>query len=474
MSLDLSRIPGAGSQPRSPLFKRRFGGRRPVVDSHRPSPLKDPRRTVGADHHVVFRPRRNLPIADILIGLAFLALAGFLGVKGWEATRVPVELIGVEPDARMVLSDAENLRVELVVGRTDSIAGSKFTVNGVAPDSEEMEQTETSIVWAPPPLEEGTYSLGLTAPRPILGDVSFSWGFVVDGTAPTLDIPAVSPVGICDKVTVEGKVEPGARVTLDDEPVDVDRDGLFHLEFDAPPRLPMSVVATDEAGNQTREELVIPTDYPANQGVHVTAAAWGHDGLRTGILDLVDRGLVSTVELDVKDEGGTVGYETDVELAHTIGAVRNDYDLAEAVKTLQARDVRVIARIVAFRDPPLAEWAWQNDRRDMVVQTDAGEPLGAYGGFTNFANDEVRQYNLDLALEAVDLGIDDILWDYVRRPEGDPQPWSSPAPPNPQPSRSPTSWPSQVALSANVAYIRARRCSGSRRTGQKPSGRTSS
>jgi hypothetical protein len=32
----------------------------------------------------------------------------------------------------------------------------------------------------------------------------------------------------------------------------------------------------------------------------------------------------------------------------------------------------------------------------------------------------VRQYNLDIALEAVDRGVSDILWDYIRRPEGAP------------------------------------------------------
>jgi hypothetical protein len=31
----------------------------------------------------------------------------------------------------------------------------------------------------------------------------------------------------------------------------------------------------------------------------------------------------------------------------------------------------------------------------------------------------VRQYNIDLAMEAVERGVDEILWDYVRRPEGD-------------------------------------------------------
>jgi hypothetical protein len=33
----------------------------------------------------------------------------------------------------------------------------------------------------------------------------------------------------------------------------------------------------------------------------------------------------------------------------------------------------------------------------------------------------VQRYNVDIALEAAAAGVDDILWDYVRRPEGDPE-----------------------------------------------------
>jgi hypothetical protein len=52
----------------------------------------------------------------------------------------------------------------------------------------------------------------------------------------------------------------------------------------------------------------------------------------------------------------------------------------------------------------------------------AGAPLANnYGAaaFTNFASPEVRQYQVDLATEAIGLGFDEILYDYVRRPEGD-------------------------------------------------------
>ena len=83
----------------------------------------------------------------------------------------------------------------------------------------------------------------------------------------------------------------------------------------------------------------------------------------------------------------------------------------------------MIGRIVCFLDPVMAKWAWENGRPDMIVLDGAGSgPLANnYGAaaFSNLANPEVRQYQIDLATEAVGLGFDEILYDYVRRPEGD-------------------------------------------------------
>jgi hypothetical protein len=73
---------------------------------------------------------------------------------------------------------------------------------------------------------------------------------------------------------------------------------------------------------------------------------------------------------------------------------------------------------VAFRDPVLAHAAWAREDRDWVIQDAAGAPHAAYGGFTNFMHPDVRSYNIALALDAIDRGVDEILWDYVRRPEG--------------------------------------------------------
>ena len=53
-----------------------------------------------------------------------------------------------------------------------------------------------------------------------------------------------------------------------------------------------------------------------------------------------------------------------------------------------------------------------------MVQTPDGQPYRGYGGFTNFANPVVREYNIAIAREAAAAGIDDILYDYARRPDG--------------------------------------------------------
>jgi hypothetical protein len=52
------------------------------------------------------------------------------------------------------------------------------------------------------------------------------------------------------------------------------------------------------------------------------------------------------------------------------------------------------------------------------VQGPDGNPYAGYGGFTNFAHPAVQKYNVDVAKEAAEAGVDDILYDYVRRPDG--------------------------------------------------------
>jgi hypothetical protein len=363
---------------------------------------------------------RSIPWSTIAIAIGCSGLALYLANVFWTATRVDVGVEGVAHRARVTSASLDATVVRFDVDPPDRVERAVLRLNGERVASGALDVEGSTIAWEPGRLPEGDHELALTVPRPVLHQSTHRWRFTVDDTPPQLQVPTLLPESdLCRPVTVVGRVEQGATVTLDGQPLPL-LDGTFTLRYDRPPTAPLRFVATDQAGNETHVETIAPVRYPGGQGVHVTASAWAYEPLRRGVLDLVDRGLVSVVELDLKDEGGIVGYDSRVPLARQAGAVTAEYRLDAAVRELKARGVRVVGRMVAFRDPKLATWAWANGRRDWVVQTPDQRMLQSYGGFTNFAHPDVRAYNLDIALEAVSLGVDDILWDYVRRPEGDP------------------------------------------------------
>lgn len=356
--------------------------------------------------------------AALAVGYGSAAVYGIGAVRSF--TRVDVTVDGLEEGAILTSANLAQREIRFAVEPAKNLGRSTLEVDGVKVPDQARQVHETSVSWLPGALAEGRHEVVLSVPRPGMGASRFHRRLVVDDTPPPIGVPPLlDAAGVCDPVTVKGQVEPGAVLTLGGAPL-AHTKGAFSLRYDRPPAAPLLLTATDAAGNRSAMEVIAPVRYPGGQGVHVTAAAWGHEPLRRSILALVDAGLVSAIELDLKDEGGIVGFDSRNVMANRIGAVIPEYKLKETVADLKRRGVRVIGRVVAFRDPPLAKWAWDNGRRDWVVQTPNGRMLETYGGFSNPAHPDVQRYNLDIALEAADAGVDDILWDYVRRPEGDP------------------------------------------------------
>jgi hypothetical protein len=271
-----------------------------------------------------------------------------------------------------------------------------------------------------PPLVDGPYELTISSDRQPIGRLTTRHHFVVDGTPPAMSFATLSPAAPLDKpVVVQGTVSgavdvqaPGATLTKDGDTV--------KLSFDVPPAGPVDITATDAAGNSAVATVVVPVQYPKTNGVHVSAKAWADPALKAGVLQMIAEKKINAVQLDLKDEQGVVGYASKVQLANEIGAVRASYDLPAAVEELHGLGVRVIGRVVAFLDPVLAQAAWARGDTAWVIQAPDGQPLGTHALFTNYVQPEVRAYNLGIAEEAAKAGVDDILWDYVRRPEGEP------------------------------------------------------
>jgi hypothetical protein len=139
-----------------------------------------------------------------------------------------------------------------------------------------------------------------------------------------------------------------------------------------------------------------------------------------GLLDLIEDTELNALVVDVKGDRGYLAYDSQIPLAVELGVsggregwLALDELLAEA----QTREIYTIARIVVFKDNPLAlgrpELAV--GRSDGTVWTD-GEGLG----WGNPFREEVWNYNVAIAQEVAALGFDEVQFDYLRFPsDGD-------------------------------------------------------
>lgn len=275
-------------------------------------------------------------------------------------------------------------------------------------------------------LGHGEYSLAVEVDRGSLAPtVRLERMFTVDATPPSVEIlEPVEPVPPIDPMVVRVATDdPTAAATINGVAVAVGEDGLISHSFERPPGAPIVVRLTDRLGNVTESTLVVVLALPGSdggppiRGVHASGYTWTTPVLKDPIMEMIAAGLINTVEIDLKEEAGEIWYDTGVPLAHTIGAVTELWDLGDVVDELHALGVRVIGRLVVFRDPKLADYAVATGAMDLVVQTPEGAAYGQYGGYTNPFNRDVWEYNIAIAEEAARLGVDDILYDYVRRPD---------------------------------------------------------
>jgi hypothetical protein len=152
------------------------------------------------------------------------------------------------------------------------------------------------------------------------------------------------------------------------------------------------------------------------RGVHVSMALAGIPGKLEQYIAMKSSGL-NTIELDVKDENGDLGFVANVPLARKIGAANRYYNPQRAVAKIHAAGLYLIGRVVTFEDPALSEGApWL-----AVQRADGSRWLNNAGlGWTNPYDKRVWKYNVDIAEQAAKLGFDEIQFDYVRFPsDGD-------------------------------------------------------
>lgn len=249
-----------------------------------------------------------------------------------------------------------------------------------------------------------TYDGYTVVSKPIGANVALDFEITPEALAGTVKDPTGNPV-------------PNAVVSVGQSSTTTGADGSYKLG------------GVPESGKVTARRIGFETteaDIPDNlnlditmnpfrvKAIYVSAHIGALDDEWAKKVEIADTTEINAIVLDLKDSTGTVFYETNVALAHEIGAVDPKLDVEARLAEMKQKGIYSIARIVVFEDPILAEakpdWA--------IHDLSTGELWTTWNGlaWVNAHERNVWQYNIDLAVEAANLGFDEVQLDYIRFP----------------------------------------------------------
>lgn len=218
---------------------------------------------------------------------------------------------------------------------------------------------------------------------------------------------------ILDSVT--GKPITGAIVTCGNQVVTSDDQGRYTV-----PVADGGVKARAPGYRRTEAEQTgahtIKLQPVSPKALYLSFYGIGSKKVRESALRLIETTELNALVIDIKGDGGMIAYRSSIPLAKAVGAQKmiTIPDLSGLVQSLKKRGIYTIARIVVFKDHPLA-----TGRPEYAVQR-------ANGGiwrdrermaWTDPFRREVWDYNLKIAEEAARSGFDEIQFDYLRFPD---------------------------------------------------------
>ena len=174
---------------------------------------------------------------------------------------------------------------------------------------------------------------------------------------------------------------------------------------------------TDRSTEETEESTVAVSAQPGKKpvkvkGIYISGYMAGSQGFQS-ILDQIEGTEINTVVIDVKNDDGRITFAMDgAPTVNEIGAEERYIKDIDALMTeLKARGLYTIARVVAFRDPYLAEKKpeWSLKNKDGSLHRD-NKGLA----WVNPYRQEVWDYLVEVGSEASKAGFDEIQFDYIR------------------------------------------------------------
>jgi hypothetical protein len=276
----------------------------------------------------------------------------------------------------------------------------------------------------PPPAPEAKEAAPAASPAP-------------DAKAPAAPPAASAPTGEAPKAaatpaagpakTYTGKVVnsatkapiEGAPVTLGDKMVRTDQEGKFSIEGTGDKLRVRAVgfnridVPLSELGGPNPEIALKPLKV---KGLYLSTYGAASPKIRNAALEVLERNNMNALVIDVKGDRGFIPFKVNIPLAEEVGAQKIilNKDYPQFIKNLKDRNIYLIARVVTFKDDPLAaakpQWAVKTQGGGIFRDRERLRWADAF-------HKETWDYNIAVAKAAAEVGFDEIQFDYVRLPD---------------------------------------------------------
>ncbi len=151
--------------------------------------------------------------------------------------------------------------------------------------------------------------------------------------------------------------------------------------------------------------------HPPVKGIYVSGPIAGHSRFKE-LLEMVETTELNAMVIDVKNDNGNVTYNMEHKLVNEFKAnIRYIRGIQTFLENLHSKNIYVIGRVVAFRDPLLAKKNpdWCVHKKDGSIYYDRSGLA-----WVNPYNREVWKYLVSIGKRAAADGFDEIQFDYIR------------------------------------------------------------
>ncbi len=227
--------------------------------------------------------------------------------------------------------------------------------------------------------------------------------------------------------TIESSVDPSAS---DSESETTPPTETTPAPVEVKEYLPENALAESYWGPLPDVTEVKPVQHNDVRGIYIAAAMRLDENI-----ELASRSDINAFVIDLKDEGGGILYNSDIQFAKDMklynykcnkdgsdpswedkgSYIQNAYNLDSIVEKCHQNGIKVIGRIVCFNDLSLA----RNHPEMSIVDANGNTmrfKLEGYKQFVNPYDTKVWDFLIEIAQEAISKGVDEIQFDYVRFP----------------------------------------------------------